>query len=212
MPTEPTSSRALLAAGRPVHDARTLVRRYCGLEWAGNPPETWAFDYFDRTVAGSDAHHVGPVDVLATSALHQGLSRADLAFFKERAGDLDEWLGSVPPDASLAHAGDDLVRRVQQLAQVEGVGLGILSKVLHAKRPALVPMVDRPLLDRYRPVTGERRAEVAWLHLVEAVRSDLRRDGNAELLEEVSEEVSQETGIAVSALRTFDIATWMDAR
>jgi hypothetical protein len=59
---------ALTLGGRPVHGSWDRIRRYCGIPWSGGPPETWAFPYYDALAIDPDT--LEPVDVLATSALH----------------------------------------------------------------------------------------------------------------------------------------------
>ena len=71
-------------------------------------------------------------------------------------------------------------------------------------------LVDRHVVDRYRPVTGERRPLEAWPGLIEALAADLER--NAESLAAIRSVLWGELGADVSALRVCDIAIWMEAR
>lgn len=81
--------RALRAAGKPIPDAESLIRRYCGLDGGG----TWAYAYYDALPPAA-RYDVGPGDVLPAAALHSGLRHADLAWFAARRADL---AGSSPP-------------------------------------------------------------------------------------------------------------------
>lgn len=83
----------------------------------------------------------------------------------------------------------------------------MLTKVLHRKRPSLIPLVDRALLDWYRPVTGERTATAAWPALLHALRGDLT--ANEVVLGRMSEALEDEIATVVSKLRLVDIAIWM---
>lgn len=201
----------LRCASRIVPDAAERVARYCGLEWPGGPPEVWAYGYFDAVP--SSASGVGPVDVLACAALHPGLSRDDLTYFVRGRSTLDGWLATIPDDVPLATADAAVVATLRELpALARGVGLSLLSKVLHRKRPMLVPMLDRDIVDWYRPVTRQRGA-AAWPALIDALQTDLADSGNARVLAEI------QTGLATrlvapvpSALRLVDIAIWMGGR
>lgn len=200
----------LVLGGRPVAGVGDKVRRYCGLPWSGGGPETWAYRYYD--LVDTDPRVVGPVDVLAAGALHPGLSRHDLAFFVERAEVVDKWLAALPLSTSLDAAGDDVLARLAEpLEWPEAPGLALLSKVLHRKRPALVPLVDRHVLDWYRPRTGERSATAAWRPLLRLLRDDLVSP-NASVLHDLQARLAKELANAPTPLRLVDIALWMSAR
>ena len=50
--------------------------------------------------------------------------------------------------------------------------------MLHRKRPRLLPLFDRAVVDWYRPVTGQRAAATAWAPLLAALREDLATPPN----------------------------------
>jgi hypothetical protein len=204
---------ALLAGGRPIPAALDLIRRYCGLPWRGGEPETWAYRYFD-VIEDSQPTGLRPVDVLVTSALHPSLRQVDLAWFWEHAVDLTQLLGDLPLEADLATADPEVVARIQALGARLGdarVDLSLLTKVLHRKRPALVPMLDRAMLDRYRAKLPARGIE-SWSDLVLLLRDDLRRPDNRSALAATAESLSTELSVVPTALRLVDIAVWMSAR
>lgn len=204
------SKSALWCADRWLPDLYDRARRYCGLDWSGGGPETWAFRYFDL-IPTSHPSLVEPVDVVACSALHPGISRDDLTYFDRHAGDFDRWVRDLPDDVDLGNADADLVARVSGLSGLSGsVGLSLLSKVAHRKRPRLVPMLDRAIVDRYRPITGQR-GEQAWPAMVTAIHADLAADRNIQLLAETAAALQDALGTsAPSPLRVLDIAIWMD--
>jgi hypothetical protein len=208
----PGSPQHLVAAGRQIPDFEDRLRRYCGLPWSGGPPEVWAFEYFDRVPTGEDPNTIDRIDVLAAGALHAGLSRDDLTFSTHHATDIAEWLQEAPVDVPLHEATDAHLAHLRLLPELGGPQFSLLTKVLHRKRPALVPMIDRPLTDRYRPITGERSASTAWAPLLDALVADLSNELNALLLSIVGVTVTTETGVALSRIRAFDIAVWMEGR
>lgn len=197
----------LVLGGRPLENALDRVRRYCGLGWSGGAPETWAFAYYD-SIHTAPAR-VTPVDVVSTSALHPGIKRTDLAFFAEQQELIHEWLDRIPTDIPLQDASDDLLEHLATLSNWPSAPhLTFVTKVVHRKRPALIPLVDRHIVDHYRPLTGERRAEAAWPSLLQQIRADLRGRAGV-VLGDWAAQISSETGISVSALRILDIAVWM---
>lgn len=198
----------LVLGGRHLKDALEQVRRYCGLPWSGGPPETWAFAYYDAIA--TDPARVTPVDVLSTAALHPGISRSDLAFFVEQREGIQAWLSEVPSDVPLQKADDDVLIHLAALAEWGSAPhLTLLTKVLHRKRPQLIPLIDRHVINHYRPLTGERRAESAWPRLLREIKMDLQGPAGG-VVSAWANYVRTESGVSVSALRILDIAVWMD--
>lgn len=210
----------LVLAGRRIKGADDSIRRYCGQRWSGGEPETWAFAYYD-TVDTALADRIDPVDVLAAGALQRGLSRRDMMWFSAEGGAgrpmgaIAEWLVDIGRDATLGMADAKTLGRLEQLAAWEGrPGLALLTKVLHRKRPDLVPLVDRATLDWYRPITGQP-ADEAWPGLLRGLRDDLSptgvNGGSVLALAMLKVEIAAATGHWLSLLRLVDIAIWMDA-
>ncbi len=204
------NSIPIQVGGRDVPDALDRIRRYCGLTWSGGSPETWAYRYFDL-VPSELPNAVTPVDVLAAAALQPGLSRTDLAFFVDRADDLSDWLRGVPVDAELRTADSNLLDHLDALVDFDGVSITLLSKVLHRKRPSLIPLLDRHIIDWYRPVTGERSATLAWAPIIRAMQQDLIADAN-DSLTAIADALRPELATSPPAIRLIDIAIWMGAQ
>jgi Family of unknown function (DUF6308) len=75
------------------------------------------------------------------------ISAAEIAAVLERRGAIEEALRAIAPDVSLAGAADSvpwLVLRqlFDAFADIRGVGFAKMTKALHPKRPALIPMLD----------------------------------------------------------------------
>lgn len=213
------SDLPIVAAGREVPDAVDRIRRYCGLTWTGGPPETWAWHYYD--VLPSQADVLDPVDVLAAAALHPGLGHFDLAYFREHRNTLEAWLSPLPVDLALADATVDVLDHLSSLPEaLDGVTPTLLSKVLHRKRPQLIPLLDRHVIDWYRPVTAKRAAAEAWEPMVRAMHTEQlgneRRQVMAILLNGLERELWPNAALGerprLSPLRAVDIAIWMGGR
>ena len=211
---------AIVAAGRAVPEAIDRIRRYCGLPWSGGPPETWAWPYFDAVPTAPD-NVVGPVDVLCAAALHPGLSRNDLAWFRAHQDDLAAWLNEIPVVQRLWELSEQDVRHIVSLPDaLEGPSISLLSKVLHRKRPDAIPLLDRHVIDWYRPVTGKRSAVEAWGEIVVAIRDEEsdgeRRVLTAVALAEVNRDLWSDLGPderpGLSWIRAKDIAIWMGSQ
>jgi len=202
-------SISLRLGTRDVLGALDSIRRYCGLGWSGGPSETWAYRYFDL-VPSESPDEVTPVDVLAAAALHPGLSRNDLGFFVDRAHDLSMWLKEVPVDLALAEADDELLAHLNSLTDFDGASFTLLTKVMHRKRPQLVVMLDRHIIDWYRPVTGERSAKPAWSPILRSMRADVTDAEQS--LAAIADALRSEMETPPSAIRMIDIAIWMGAQ
>jgi hypothetical protein len=194
-------------------DALDDVRRFCGLSWSGGDPEVFAYSYFDALEERREDNVIRPVDVLAAGSLHPRLRKQDLAYFIEQRQELEMLLADLPSDVDLADASAaliDLLSNIESRLQPT-CGLSLSSKVLHAKRPRLVPMLDRALTDCYRQETG-LRGEAAWSSVVPLLAADLARTGNRMDIRQIIAELAT-GGLSKlpSQLRVVDIAIWMAA-
>jgi hypothetical protein len=75
------------------------------------------------------------------------ISAAEIAAILGRRRAIERALAAIPADASLAAAETSmpwlpLRRLVEAFAEIPGVGLSKMTKALHYKRPALIPMLD----------------------------------------------------------------------
>ena len=201
----------LMLGGRHVdgQEAWNRIFRYCGLSWDDHPAETWAFRYFDAIE--TDPSSVSSQDVVCAGALHSGLSRDDLAWFWDHRAELNDWLGSFAFDEQLRTADEATIAQLSELPTLfPGPSLSLLTKVLHRKRPWLIPMVDREIIDWYRPLTGQRRAVEAWAPLLHLLVEDLEVNRNQ--LAELRFVLNMLHNLVVTDLRTVDIVIWMSGQ
>lgn len=203
----------LTLAGRTVEGARDQIRRYCGLTWSGGPAETWAYAYFDRLPTGTK---VTPQDVLAAATLHPGLRRSDLTFFHDNAAAINTWLSTIPLDTPLALADSETFEQLCNLVMLRPGNwdyLSLLSKVVHRKRPELIPIVNGCVWDWYRPGMPKRPTETEWPLLITALQADLRNEKNQQTFDSLRDELGAELGWSPpSDLRMLDITLWMNER
>ena len=125
------------------------------------------------------------------------------------------------PDVGLQEADDDHVLCVAGVFGIldeprysgRGVRGTIVSKVLHRKRPDLVPLYDSRIFEAYTaPGVLPRTREHSWQDfmalLCQQMRADLQAEGAAfaEL-----QQVAADAGVELTLLRILDILVWRSA-
>jgi hypothetical protein len=168
----------------------------------------------------SEAHdHSGPwsfdeSDLRLANRGGARISAAEIAAILERRGEIERGLRKVHPDASLAHAASSipwipLTRLFDAFADIRGVGFSKMTKALHRKRPALIPMLDsvvQAYLTKDDPATrspatfGERAAA-----LVHSYKKDLDRNRSA--LHEIQQKLASR-GYRLTEVRILDLVIW----
>jgi uncharacterized protein DUF6308 len=142
------------------------------------------------------------------------ISAAEIAAILERRGEIERALCKIHPDASLADATSSipwipLTRLFDAFADIRGIGISKMTKALHKKRPALIPMLDsvvQTYLARDDPGTrssgsfGERAAA-----LVRGYKRDL--DRNRTVLHEIQLELASRT-YRLTEVRILDLVIW----
>jgi hypothetical protein len=137
------------------------------------------------------------------------ISAAQIAAIQERRRRIERALRSIPPDASLAD--DDvpwrsLTRLFDGFADISGIGFAKMTKALHPKRPALIPMLDSVVqaylaADASPASFGERATT-----LVESYKYDL--DRNLAALQQVQRELVRRRYQPLTEVRILDLLIW----
>jgi hypothetical protein len=142
------------------------------------------------------------------------ISAAEIAAILERRPEIERSLRAIPAGASLTATPGSipwrpLTRLFDAFADIRGVGFSKMTKALHPKRPALIPMLDsvvQAYLTRDEPETpswrsfGERSVA-----LVRSYKSDL--DRNRRALRELRRELVKR-GYATTDVRILDLLIW----
>lgn len=200
----------LCAGTLPLAEPEALLGDYL------NPTYAYGWPGYDTLVTNGAATLVTG-DLLAPTLLEAHVDPARFGALAEMLPQL-EGVGALPP-GPLAEASDDDVARVAALFAVldaehyrrRGIRGTIVSKVLHRKRPDLIPLYDSRIDAGYR-ASGRiphdpTRSWVAFMDLLcRLMREDLQReaDGFADLVA-----FAAEKGAALSPLRVLDILVWM---
>jgi hypothetical protein len=175
-----------------------FLEAYSGLE-AGDSSGPASFDESDLRLANRGGARI---------------SAAQIAAILERRGEVEAALGRLDPDASLMDATSSipwtpLTRLFDAFADIHGVGFSKMTKSLHKKRPALIPMLDsfvQEYLTRDLPRTsspasfGERATA-----LVRSYKHDLDRNRSA--LQEIQRALA-ERGYQLTEVRILDLLIW----
>jgi hypothetical protein len=137
------------------------------------------------------------------------ISAAEIAAVLERRGRIEGALRAVDADASLAARSvpwRSLAELFEAFADIRGVGFSKMTKALHPKRPALIPLLDSFVQAYLEPETslpepfGERATA-----LVRSYKVDL--DRNRLVLREVRRGLARR-GYALTEVRILDLLIW----
>jgi hypothetical protein len=142
------------------------------------------------------------------------ISAAEIAAILDRRAEIERALRTVHPGASLADSTSSipwipLTRLFDAFADIHGVGFSKMTKALHKKRPALIPILDSVvqayLTSDHRSTRstgsfGERATE-----LVRGYKRDLDRNRSA--LRELQGELASRT-YRLTEVRILDLLIW----
>ena len=178
---------------------------------------------YDLCDAVSDPtpEHVSPLDVAITVAV---TARVDTAVkfrsvTRGLAAACDPLLAEIRVDARLEDEDgpERVTRLIDAAVVVRWVLVPVATKVLHRKRPALVPMLDQVVLDYYLDATGNaklrsstqdsRRAAATAAVVLGHLRRDLTEC--AQELNELRADLAA-VGFASERLRILDILVWTE--
>jgi hypothetical protein len=199
--TKVTTSRPVtLRNGVDIADPLTTV--------LGFLEEQWAYDLSEASGPGS----FGEPDLRLANRGGARISAAEIAAILERRRRIELALRAIAPDASLAGPPASvrwlpLRRLFDAFADIRGVGFSKMTKALHRKRPALIPMLDSVVQgylvdDDPGPQTpfGERA-----LALVRGYKRDL--DRNRPALRAIRRELARRE-YALTEVRILDLLIW----
>jgi hypothetical protein len=168
--------------------------------------ESWRFEVGDVSASFAEA------DLRLANRGGARISAAEIAVILERRNAIERALGAIAPQASLARAASSvpwrpLTHLFDGFADIRGVGFSKMTKALHPKRPALIPMLDS-VVQRYltdddpgaQSSFGERAVA-----LVRGYKRDL--DHNRRALRVVRRELAGR-GHDLSEVRILDLLIW----
>lgn len=96
-------------------------------------------------------NHLGALEVYSTIGVNSRVTLNDAVRFLTHAEKAGQLLAEIPDDASLEAATDDQIASAGSLIEVfqqeRHVGWAKITKTLHKKRPAFIPMLDSVVSD-----------------------------------------------------------------
>ncbi|MBI5157003.1 MAG: hypothetical protein HZA58_03205 [Acidimicrobiia bacterium] len=197
-----------LSSGARIPDPSALLTAFFAEEWA----------YYDG-VGDQSPQTIEPIDVVVTVSVNSFLNSATRIRSVHRgiAKACDSLLQGVPVEADLrTFPLDDVVGLLHAACQVKWVLVPVAAKVLHRKRPHLIPMLDTVVSDYYLASTGRldlkgaredrRRAAEAARVPLEAFREDLNECWDQLTAFRVS---LANQGYSVTQLRILEVLIWM---
>jgi hypothetical protein len=182
----------------PLEVALEFLAAYSGFE-ASDPSGPESFDERDLRLANRGGARI---------------STAEIAAILERRDEIERGLHEIHPDASLANATRSipwipLTRLFDGFGDIRGIGFSKMTKALHRKRPALIPMLDsvvQAYLTGDSPGTGpEGTFGERATALVRSYKEDV--DRNRSVLEEVQRELAGRA-YELTEVRIVDLLIW----
>ena len=137
------------------------------------------------------------------------ISAAEIAAILERRTRIERALRSIAPNASLAEDSipwRPLTRLFDAFADISGIGFSKMTKALHPKRPALIPLLDS-VVQAYlaaadEPASFGERATT----LLGSYKQDL--DRNLAALREIQRDLVSHGYRSLSEVRILDVLVW----
>jgi hypothetical protein len=137
------------------------------------------------------------------------ISAAEIAAILDRRGRIESALCEIPADASLTGAQssipwDQLTLLFEAFAGVRGVGFSKMTKALHKKRPALIPMLDS-VVQEYLATDAPGSFGRQATELVRGYKQDL--DRNRAALRALKRELASRS-YRLTEVRILDMLIW----
>jgi hypothetical protein len=178
----------------------------------------YAYPAYDRLVTNGSAELVDG-DLLAPTLIGVHIDESRFALLREMLPAL-EAVADLP-DVPLHRADEDHVLCVAGLFGIldepryagRGVRGTVVSKVLHRKRPDLVPLYDSRIFEAYTaPGALPRSTDRAWADFIADLCRQMRNDLQAEAAAfDALEQLAAQEGTPVTRLRILDVLVWRTA-
>jgi hypothetical protein len=196
-----------------VEDAEELLLAYV------EPDGAYAFPAYDELVTNG-APDLVDGDLLAPSLLGAHVDYARFVLLKRMLPALRDGMRGLPAtpledtdDAGIAAVARCFAVLDEQVFVRAGARGTIVSKVLHRKRPDLVPLYDSRIWTAYT-VSGAigRGSHRPWVEVMQALCHSMRADiqhNRAEFAD--LQRAAAKQGATLSLLRILDIVVWMSS-
>ena len=183
------------------------------------PDGAYAYPAYDTLVTSGSAELVDG-DLLAPSLLGAHVDYARFVLLKRMLPSLADGMAALPPtaledtdDAGIAAVARCFAILDEPIFVRAGARGTIVSKVLHRKRPDLIPLYDSRIWTAYT-ISGAigRGSHRPWVEVMQALCHSMRSDLANNRAEFVALQASaKEHGADVTLLRILDILVWMSS-
>ncbi len=184
-----------------------------------DPDGPYAYPAYDELVTNGSSELVDG-DLLAPSLLDAHVDYARFVLLKRMLPALREGMAALPPTA-LEDTDDKGIAAVARCFAVldeavyarAGARGTIVSKVLHRKRPDLIPLYDSRIWTAYT-VSGAigRGSQRPWVEVMQALCHSMRADLRHNLPEfQALQATAAEKGARLTLLRILDVLVWMSS-
>jgi hypothetical protein len=199
-----------LASGLEIPDHESLFRHYSD-EWHSN----WCSSYDGAQVRQDN--ELSQKDIWLSRQLVSRLTYCDRNAILEKCGEIGNGLQKIPPGVDLLEIAEGgeipgelaLSEIITIMCAIPGVKLAKTMKILHKKRPGLIPVIDSVLECHYWPKwvpSVRRRSKGDYaLALIRAFHRDMH--SVAEDLRKMSKETAGR-GKPLRPCRILDILIW----
>lgn len=183
---------------------QTNIRRY----FAGNNGDLFTGRHFETFAALGEPDRFEATDVMAVEALSVKVppEAAARLLVGAEAEEFTHLLRQIPADRDIWQAdhsalcdGSPAADLHAKLTKLPGVGWVTAGKLMAAKRPRLIPVLDNLVRDLLKPPKGR-----FWLSMYDQLADERRR--------RQIEEIVECAPAHVSFLRRIDVAVWMHAK
>jgi Family of unknown function (DUF6308) len=192
--------------GKWFSDNAAVVRKSLGKYFSGKPNTRFTGRWFETFAAMGDANRFTPSDVLAVATLSVDVPTESAARLLITEADVhNDLLAKIPQNVDLwevdrstiesGSAADQLHASLDDLPKIGWVTSG---KLMAAKRPRLIPILDKEVKGLLKPPRGK-----FWVTMHDQLSDPTRRQTIADVCETAPD--------GISLLRRIDVALWMYA-
>ena len=169
-----------------------------------------AYDLLDIAQDNS----LADLDILVVNNIRARMDGRGFLSFKRNKAKIEAALGALPVDVTLDHPWPDEHSMWQAIGDVyrscwdRHVGPARITKVLHKKRPQLIPLIDGLVVigRYYARYPGPRSGVPCMMAVTQRIREDMIANANA--LQDLQKRL-REKEINLTRVRLLDIVIWM---
>jgi hypothetical protein len=195
-----------LASGLQITNPRNLLLGFVR-HWYG---------VYDGVEVGHD-NELRVVEIALSMLESQTSNRTLLRIFAQRKR-IEEALAKIPANIDLLDVAsnesipgvDGIAQAITELCNTPRVNLSVSTKILHKKRPGLIPILDRFVELHYYPRWYSNHAKASWgsyaVDLIQMVHDDMLSVRNE--LRDLESEL-QNTKTPLTPCRILNVLTWI---